>query len=157
MLYIVGNVRPLSENLEHVIEQFDEQLPLASFAHPRLHGAPEPFAQGFDSTFAIGCQPQPPHVPLLKNSAFDLMTDLGKCLPRHRNNQRFFNYYNLLWDLTTQCLGLDPGAGHDEKGVWRPLISGSEAPSYERPSSARRTATSWPARFPCNALMSSGV
>ena len=28
---------------------------------------------------------------------------------------------------------------------------------YERPSSARRTATSWPARLPCRALMSSGV
>ena len=48
-------------------------------------------AQGFDSTFAIGCQPQPPHVPLLKNSAFDLMTALGLSLARHRLKGSFLN------------------------------------------------------------------
>lgn len=48
MLYTAGNVRPLSECLEHVMEQLDEQLPLASFAHPRHHGAHEPLPK--DST-----------------------------------------------------------------------------------------------------------
>ena len=42
MLYTDRNVRLLSECLEHAIERLDEQLPLASFAHPRHHGSPEP-------------------------------------------------------------------------------------------------------------------
>ena len=47
--------------------------------------------QGFGTKLDIGRQPHPPQVPVLKKSAFGLMTDPGLWLPRCRIKEYFFN------------------------------------------------------------------
>ena len=47
--------------------------------------------QGFGAKLAIGRQWHPPQVPILKNSAFGLMTDSRIWLPHHRTNELFSN------------------------------------------------------------------
>ena len=55
------------------------------------------------------CQTLPTADPILKNSAFDLMTDLRLWLPRHQFKGSFFNDSSELRDSTTTCSGLVPG------------------------------------------------
>ena len=55
------------------------------------------------------CQTLPTVDPILKNSAFDLMTDLSFWLPRHQFEASFFNDSNELQDSTTTHPGFVPG------------------------------------------------
>jgi len=58
---------------------------------------------------AMRCQTLPTADPILKNSAFDLMTDLSFCLPRHQFMGLFFNVSSELRVSTTTYSGFVPG------------------------------------------------
>ena len=54
------------------------------------------------------CQTLPTSDPILKNSAFDLMTDPEMWLPCNQTKRLFFNDFCWLWDFVPKYPGFVP-------------------------------------------------